>query len=109
VVTLANPLQAASYAGYGEIVQLLIDNGANVNIIDSHGRDSWTDALAGGHTKVADLLLDCNKLSAITTLPAILSPLALVNAVKSSKIEICENQCMGIAGWSLNHSTLICC
>jgi hypothetical protein len=90
-------------------VQLLIDNGANANVRDSHGWNSWTNALVGGHTKVADILSGCNMWSAITTLPATLSPSALVNAVKSSKIEICENQCMGIAGWSLNHSTLICC
>jgi ankyrin repeat protein len=105
----SNPLQAASYAGYSEIVQLLIDNGANANVRDSHGWDSWTNALVGGHTKVADILSGCNKWSAITTLPAILSSSALVNAVKSSQIEICENQCMGIAGWSLNHSAPICC
>jgi ankyrin repeat protein len=94
----SNPLQAACYAGHTEMVQLLIRNGADVNIKDSHGWDSLTNVLAGGHTKVIDLLPDYRKLSAITGSSALLGPSALVHEVRSSGIVISENHRTIIAG-----------
>jgi hypothetical protein len=82
-------------------VQLLIDNGAYVNTKDSHGWDSLTNALAGGHTKVVDLLLECRKALAVTESSVMLSPTALVHAVRPSGIIISEDERTIIAGWSL--------
>ena len=48
----------ASQEGHKEIVKLLLDKGANVNLQDRNDRNSPDDGIADGHTEVVKLLLD---------------------------------------------------
>jgi hypothetical protein len=53
-----NALQAASYHGHGEIVQILIDNGADVNAQGGRHGNALYAASLNGHEKVVQMLLD---------------------------------------------------
>lgn len=52
------PLNRASKSGFREIVQLLLENGANVNGMDSRGTTALDEAALEGHTEIVRLLLD---------------------------------------------------
>ncbi|XP_065353147.1 ankyrin repeat domain-containing protein 17 isoform X5 [Cloeon dipterum] len=51
------PLMEAASAGHADIVQLLIDNGADVNAQSSTGNTPLMYACAGGHLEVVEILL----------------------------------------------------
>lgn len=51
-------LHIASYDGYGEIVQLLLDRGADVNAQGGEYSNALRAASWGGHEKVVQILLD---------------------------------------------------
>ncbi|KAF1825177.1 ankyrin, partial [Dissoconium aciculare CBS 342.82] len=51
------PLQAAAAAGHQGTVQILIDNGADINAQDCFSRNALIDAARNGHAEVVSLLL----------------------------------------------------
>lgn len=51
------PLQVASFLGYTEVVEALLDAGADVNSKDDNGRTPLMYAAAGGRTEIVELLL----------------------------------------------------
>ncbi|ERS97064.1 hypothetical protein HMPREF1624_06393 [Sporothrix schenckii ATCC 58251] len=53
-----NALQAASYKGYEKIVQLLLDNGADVNAQGGHYGNALQAVSLRGHEKIVKLLFD---------------------------------------------------
>ncbi|KAJ6041251.1 Pfs NACHT and Ankyrin domain protein, partial [Penicillium canescens] len=53
-----NPLQAASYKGYKEIVRLLLDKGADVNTQGGYYGNALQGASVNGHEEIVRLLLD---------------------------------------------------
>ncbi|THX71699.1 hypothetical protein D6D04_09406, partial [Aureobasidium pullulans] len=53
-----NALYAASYYGYGKIVQLLLDKGADVNAKGGHYVNALQAASVRGHDKTVQLLLE---------------------------------------------------
>ncbi len=52
------PIMNAADKGYNKIVQLLINNGANVNVKDENGITPLMFASANGHTDVVKLLIE---------------------------------------------------
>lgn len=50
------PLHIAALHGHKEIVELLLANGANVNVKDSEGRTPFDEAIRRGHEDVFELL-----------------------------------------------------
>ncbi|RFU27471.1 hypothetical protein B7463_g8880, partial [Scytalidium lignicola] len=50
-------LQAAAFAGNAEVVRMLLDNGANINVRDEHGQTPLHRAAYQGHTAIVELLL----------------------------------------------------
>lgn len=53
-----NALQAASYGGYEEIVQMLLDRGADVNAQGGKFGSALQAPTCGGHEKIAQMLLE---------------------------------------------------
>lgn len=51
------PLTIASYNGYADIVQLLLDNGAKANATDAYGRTALICAASQGHEEAVKVLL----------------------------------------------------
>jgi len=52
------PLQGAVIRGNAQIVKILLDRGANLNVRDKYGHTPLHDAAFGGHADVAGLLLE---------------------------------------------------
>jgi ankyrin repeat protein len=50
------PLMAAAYKGYSDIVQMLLDNGADVVSKDGRGDTAEKIAERGGYTRIMELL-----------------------------------------------------
>ena len=51
-------LVSASYGGHKEIVQFLLDNGANINIRDEKGTTPLMNAVIGEKTEIVKILLE---------------------------------------------------
>ena len=55
---LVSPLHEAAGSGYANVVELLLEHGANVNITDEGGSTPLHWAAENGHTKVMKILLE---------------------------------------------------
>lgn len=51
-------MRLAAYSGYPEVVQLLLDQGANLSYVDKDGRIPLYSAAEGGYAEVVQVLLD---------------------------------------------------
>jgi ankyrin repeat protein len=47
---------AAAYKGYGDIIQMLIEAGADINAKDSRGDSALKISVRGGYTRITELL-----------------------------------------------------
>ena len=50
-------LQVASYGGYTQIVEYLIEAGADVNVVGRDGRNALIQAIERGHAQIVELLI----------------------------------------------------
>ena len=79
------PLQYASKNGFREIVKLLLEYEASINVEDINGRTPLYEACEGEHIKIAELLLQ-NKANVEGGKNHVWTPLYLVAATKNIKL-----------------------
>ena len=52
------PLYDAAYKGHKDVVQLLLDRGAEPNMTDQNGMTPLSHAIQRGHTDIANILTE---------------------------------------------------
>lgn len=82
------PLMLASTKGYLDIVKILLENRADVSLMNSHGETALVQAVSNGHIEIVKILLD--KGSDPNTSSEMRRCSVLITAVKTGNKQIVE-------------------